>query len=125
MRRQRTGGTDISFNEMAAILNMTDEELMVLVGNGLSHRWKYADDKVTKIYRFTKEEVLGLVSPLPKRPAPVVQTQAIEDEEDEPIETVRPDPRMESTAPPTKSVEKTAAKKPAVKKSVAKTKTTK
>ena len=109
-RRQRTGGTDISFEQMAAILNMTDEELMILVKNGISHRWKFDDDGVTKIYRFTKEEVLKIVSPLPVRREPVVETPVIEDEEDEPIEIVRPEPRMESKAPPVKVEEKPAAK---------------
>lgn len=114
-RRQHTGGTDVSFGEMAAILNMTDEELMILVKNGISHRWKFDDDGVTKIYRFTKEEVLKIVSPLPaRREVPVVKTPVIEDEEDEPIETVRPKPRMESTAPPVKAEEK-PVEKPAVK----------
>ncbi len=113
-RRQHSGGTDVSFEEMAAILNMTDEELMILVKNGISHRHKLADDGVTKIYRFTKEEVLKIVSPLPVRREPVVETPVIEDEEDEPIETVRPRPRMESTAPPVKAEVK-PAEKPAAK----------
>ena len=100
---------------MAAILKMTDEELMILVKNGISHRWKFANDGVTKIYRFTKEEVLRIVNPLPvRREVPVVATPVIKDNLDEEARAIRPDRRMESTAPPVKAEEK-PVEKPTVK----------
>ena len=121
-RRKHTGGKDVSFEEMAKILNMEDSELMVLVKGGLAHR-EYKNDDGTIRYRFTVHEVLALVSPLPDRPKPVAEIPVIEDEEDAPTETVRPEPRMESKAPPEKKEEgqgeaepKTEEKKKPVKK---------
>ena len=113
-RKLHTGGVRRNLGEMAAILNMTVGEVMVLVNNGIPHT-----DMGNGHIMFTEHEVLAHVKPLPKREFPLTEVPkaVVEDEEEEPVETVRPEPRpvpsMTSTKPP---VLPAVAKKPAAKK---------
>lgn len=113
-RKLHTGGVRRSLGEMAAILNMTEGEMMVLVKNGIPHT-DFGNGRIV----FTEHEVLAQVSPLPPRPVPQYEAPkpAVLDLEDLPTEIIRPEPRpvpsMTSTKPP---VPPAAVKKPAAKK---------
>ncbi len=115
-RRKHTGANLLTMEELMVTLNMTEAEIMVLVGNGIPHIRRDEPGKGV-YYLFPDREVLALVSPLPANRAPVLDPDpVIEDEEDEPIEAVfpekRPAPSMTATAPPatTKPVTKPPAK---------------
>jgi len=116
-RKLHTGGVRRSLGEMAAILNMTEGEMMVLVKNRIPHT-DFGNGRIV----FTEHEVLAQVSPLPPRPKAEWEFRPInevgsEEVEDPPTETVRPEPRpvpsMTSVKPPAPPA---AAKKPAAKK---------
>lgn len=94
-KRQITGAKLLTTERLMATLNMTEDQIMTLVKNGIPHI-KRDEPGIGVYYLFPDREVLALVKPLP---VPVVETQ-VNEEEDERIETIRPKPRMESTAPP-------------------------
>lgn len=121
-KRRKTGANLLTMEQLMAVLNMTKEEIMVLVSNKIPHI-KRDEPGRGVYYLFPDREVLAVVQPLPpNRTPPVVAKPEIEEEEDEPIEIVRPKPRPvpsmeeaapsppQATGPPSKPTEKPAAK---------------
>jgi len=102
-KRQKTGATLLTTEQLMAKLNMSRDEVMVLVKNGIPHIKR--DEKGRGVYYlFPDREVLAIVSPLPANREIVPPKPAIIDEEEVPIEIVRPEPRpvpsMTSMKPP-------------------------
>lgn len=119
-KRRRTGANLLTIEQLMAVLNMTKDEIMTLVSNGIPHI-KRDEPGRGVYYLFPDREVLAVVKPLPfNRTPPVTAKPVVEEEEDEPVETVRPDPRpvpsMDSTSPPQIEEEPPAEVKKPVKK---------
>lgn len=89
-RRQTTGDTLLSVEQTMELLNFTEEEVLRLVELKAPHTMFKINGIDTP--KFGRKEILGVVTPRPAHELKTVPEEKIPDEEDEPTETVRPDP---------------------------------
>ncbi len=113
-RRRKTGANLLTIEQLMAVLNMTREEIMVLVSNGIPHIKRNESGRGV-YYLFPDREVLAVVKPLPfRREVPVTPIPKKEDEGEAPVETVRPEarsvPSMEAAPSPSPETGKTTTK---------------